>query len=388
MKITTNVKKILIVSGTLTALALLAFFAGPPAVKAALYIISLLSPFIAGFAISRLINPVADKLQKKLKLPRFVSVVLVIIATLAVISAVVGLVGYKLVDEIKNLYAQWPSIFDNLQHSWERFALKWNRLYFDMPSSVKLAIDNFSDNFTTEFGKFTSNIQVINNAQDFAKSLPGGIIWTVIFILSLFFMVSQQKAIDNRIRIMLGPKLMARFRDFRNECRTYLGGYVKAQIILMFIIFVILAVILTLLSAPFSLVVAAATAILDALPVFGSGVTLLPLSVIYFIYGNLKLGFGYLILWIAVIIFRRFLEPKLVSDRMGLNPLLTLVSMYIGYRWWGIIGMLIGPILLMVIVSFYSVGIFDRLIKITKQLFNFTVREIKLFAQYLDNITK
>lgn len=388
MKITTNVKKILIVSGTLAALALLAFFAGPPAVKAALYIISLLSPFIAGFAISRLINPVADKLQKKLKLPRFVSVVLVIIATLAVISAVVGLVGYKLVDEIKNLYAQWPSIFDNLQHSWERFALKWNRLYFDMPSSVKLAIDNFSDNFTTEFGKFTSNIQVINNAQDFAKSLPGGIIWTVIFILSLFFMVSQQKAIDNRIRIMLGPKLMARFRDFRNECRTYLGGYVKAQIILMFIIFVILAVVLTLLSAPFSLVVAAATAILDALPVFGSGVTLLPLSVIYFIYGNLKLGFGYLILWIAVIIFRRFLEPKLVSDRMGLNPLLTLVSMYIGYRWWGIIGMLIGPILLMVIVSFYSVGIFDRLIKITKQLFNFTVREIKLFAQYLDNITK
>lgn len=388
MKITTNVKKILIVSGTLAALALLAFFAGPPAVKAALYIISLLSPFIAGFAISRLINPVADKLQKKLKLPRFVSVVLVIIATLAVISVVVGLVGYKLVDEIKNLYAQWPSIFDNLQHSWERFALKWNRLYFDMPYSVKLAIDNFSDNFTTEFGKFTSNIQVINNAQDFAKSLPGGIIWTVIFILSLFFMVSQQKAIDNRIRIMLGPKLMARFRDFRNECRTYLGGYVKAQIILMFIIFVILAVVLTLLSAPFSLVVAAATAILDALPVFGSGVTLLPLSVIYFIYGNLKLGFGYLILWIAVIIFRRFLEPKLVSDRMGLNPLLTLVSMYIGYRWWGIIGMLIGPILLMVIVSFYSVGIFDRLIKITKQLFNFTVREIKLFAQYLDNITK
>ncbi|MGN0162987.1 MAG: sporulation integral membrane protein YtvI [Candidatus Ornithomonoglobus sp.] len=388
MKITANIKKLLVVLGTIVGLCVLVFFAGRPVLRAFLYLFSLFSPFIFGFIISRLINPLADKLQKRLKLPRFASVVMVIIVTLAVLTAIIGVIGCKLFDELKNLYAQWPVIFDTLQRNWESFNMKWNRLYIDMPDSLRSAIDSLSDSFTVQLQNFMSNIEVVNNAQDFAKSLPGGVIWTIIFILSLFFMVSQQESLDRGIRKALGPGIIQRLTDFRNECRTYLGGYVKAQVILMFIIFILIAVVLALLQAPFALVVAAARAILDALPVFASGITLLPLSVIYFIYGNLRLGIGYLLVWLAVILLRRILEPKLVSDRMGMNPLVTLVSMYIGYRWWGIIGMLIGPILLMIIVSFYKVGLFDRIIKIFKQFFNFIINEIKLFIHYLDTITK
>lgn len=388
MKITANVKKVLIVLGTIFGLGILVFFAGRPVLRAAIYILSLFSPFIFGFIISRMINPIADRLQRRLKLPRFVSVVLVIIVTLSLLAAIIGGVGYKLFDELKNLYAQWPAIFQTLQRNWESFNMKWNRFYIDMPDSVRSMIDTLSDTFTAQLQRFMSNIEVVNNAQDFAKSLPGGIIWTIIFILSLFFMVSQQELLDRGIRNALGDKLIKRLVDFRIECKTYLGGYVKAQVILMFIIFILIAIVLTLLQAPFGLVVAAATAILDALPVFGSGITLLPLSVIYFIYGNIRLGIGYLLIWLAVILLRRILEPKLVSDRMGMNPLITLVSMYIGYRWWGIIGMIIGPILLMIIVSFYKVGLFDRLIKIVKQLIMFIINEIKLFIHYLDTITK
>lgn len=388
MKITENLKKLTMVLGTIVGLCVLIFFAGRPVLRAFLYVFSLLSPFIFGFIISRMINPLADRLHKKLRLPRFASVILVITVTLSLLTAIIGGIGRKLFEELKNLYAQWPVIFDTLQRNWERFNMKWNRLYFDMPDSVRSTIDSLSDNFTMQFQKFMSNIEVINNAQDFAKSLPGGIIWAIIFVLSLFFMVSQQEALDSFIKKALGPNIIQRLVEFRIECKTYLGGYVKAQFILMFIIFMLIAIVLTLLQAPFALVVAAATAILDALPVFGSGITLLPLSVIYFIYGNIRLGIGYLCVWLAVILLRRILEPKLVSDRMGMNPLITLVSMYTGYRWWGIIGMIIGPILLMIIVSFYKVGLFDRIIKILKQFFNFILNEIKMFICYLDTITK
>jgi sporulation integral membrane protein YtvI len=233
-----------------------------------------------------------------------------------------------------------------------------------------------------------SGLEVVNNAQDFAKSLPGGIIWTIIFVISLFFMVSQKESLDAAAKKILGAKMTARLREFRSECKTYLGGYVRAQILLMFIIFIIISIMLSILRAPFALVVAAATAILDALPVFGSGITLIPLAIVYFIYGNIKLGIGYVVIWLAVILFRRILEPKLVSDKMGLNPLMTLISMYIGYRWWGIIGMLVGPILLMIIVSIYTVGLLDKPIKILKQLISFIAKEIKLFIGYLDRITK
>ena len=124
------------------------------------------------------------------------------------------------------------------------------------------------------------------------------------------------------------------------------------------------------------------------MPFLGSGLTLWPLAIGYFVSGNLKLGIAHIAVYIGVLIVRRFLEPKLVSDKMGFNPILTLISMYLGYRWWGIIGMIIGPVLLMVLFSLYRVGLFDRLIKIVKQLFAFATKEIKLFAEYLDNITR
>ena len=386
MKLRDNIKKILIVIATLIFLGLLIYFAGPVVIRAAIYVFRLFSPFIFGFLLSRLINPVADRLQNRLKIPRGASAAMVVILTIAVLIGIIGGVGYKLFDEIKNLYYQWPSMMASFQNGWNNLSAMLSDLYIDMPDSVQNMVDNLYNNLTNQMSQFMSNIEVVNNAQDFARSLPGGFIWTIVFVIAMFFMVSQKSNIDRSIKRFLGPKKVAKLTEINNECRKYLGGYVRAQIILMFIIFVVIAIALSILGAPYSLLVAAATAILDALPFLGSGITLWPLAVIYFINGNLKLGIGYVCVYIAVALLRRFIEPKLVSDKMGLNPILTLVAMYIGYRWWGILGMLIGPIILMVIISLYKAGLFNGIIKIIKQLWGFAAREVKLFIDYINNI--
>ena len=386
MKLRDNIKKILIVIATLIFLGLLIYFAGPVVIRAAIYVFRLFSPFIFGFLLSRLINPVVDRLQNRLKIPRGASAAMVVILTIAVLIGIIGGVGYKLFDEIKNLYYQWPSMMASFQNGWNNLSAMLSDLYIDMPDSVQNMVDNLYNNLTNQMSQFMSNIEVVNNAQDFARSLPGGFIWTIVFVIAMFFMVSQKSNIDRSIKRFLGPKKVAKLTEINNECRKYLGGYVRAQIILMFIIFVVIAIALSILGAPYSLLVAAATAILDALPFLGSGITLWPLAVIYFINGNLKLGIGYVCVYIAVALLRRFIEPKLVSDKMGLNPILTLVAMYIGYRWWGILGMLIGPIILMVIISLYKAGLFNGIIKIIKQLWGFAVREVKLFIDYINNI--
>lgn len=386
MKLRDNIKKILIVIATLIFLGLLIYFAGPVVIRAAIYVFRLFSPFIFGFLLSRLINPVADRLQNRLKIPRGASAAMVVILTIAVLIGIIGGVGYKLFDEIKNLYYQWPSMMASFQNGWNNLSAMLSDLYIDMPDSVQNMVDNLYNNLTNQMSQFMSNIEVVNNAQDFARSLPGGFIWTIVFVIAMFFMVSQKSNIDRSIKRFLGPKKVAKLTEINNECRKYLGGYVRAQIILMFIIFVVIAIALSILGAPYSLLVAAATAILDALPFLGSGITLWPLAVIYFINGNLKLGIGYVCVYITVALLRRFIEPKLVSDKMGLNPILTLVAMYIGYRWWGILGMLIGPIILMVIISLYKAGLFNGIIKIIKQLWGFAVREVKLFIDYINNI--
>ena len=388
MKISENVKKVLIVSAVVIGVCLLIRFAGAFVVRALIYLFGLLSPFAIGYVIAKLINPIAARLQKWLKIPRGISAVLVIIFTVGVIGGILGLLVYQLFDEIRSLYMDWDNIIASLRDNWRSLSASWDKMYIGIPDFIRNVINNAFDGLYKQSVEMTSNIPVVNAVQVAAKSLPSGLIWTIMFILSLFFMVSRNISLTETVRKYMGDSPADKMIEIKNQCVTYLGGYVKAQLILMVIVFFVILVILSLANAPFALLVAAITAVLDALPFFGSGIVLWPLAVVYFIDGRITLGIIYIAVYIAVMLLRRFVEPKLVSDRMGFeNPIIMLIIMYIGYKLWGVTGLITGPLLFMLIISFYTVGLFNRLIAALKQLGRFTVKEIKLFEQYLHDIT-
>ncbi len=388
MKMKDNVKKILIVSGVVLATILLIYFAGPTVIKAIVYLFGLLSPFVFGYLFARLINPLADRLQKWLKIPRGISAVVVMILTIAVIFGLVGWLGYKLFDEIRNLVSNWPELLSSLKDNWTNIVDNFSGMYIAMPDAVQNVIDNAWANIYKTSVDFVHNIPVVDTAQTVAKALPPGLIWVVMFVLSLYFMVTQKQTVTGFVHKTLGEKSVRKLNEIKSQCVEYLGGYVKAQLILMMIVFMVILVVLSLFNAPYSVLVAAVTAVLDALPFFGSGIVLWPMAVIYFIDGNITLGIVYVATYFAIMLLRRFIEPKLVSDRLGVNPLVTLVAMYIGYKFWGIIGLITGPLVLMLIISLYKVGLFRAPIKVIKQLSAFTVKEIKIFGAYLNEITK
>ncbi len=388
MKISENVKKVLVVLGVVTGILLLIRFAGPTVVRVAVYLFGLFSPFIIGYIIARIINPIATKLQKWLKIPRGISAILVIILTVGIIGGLLALLGYQLFEEIKRLYMNWSDIVSDLRYNWRRLSVKLDGFYIGMPDFVQNVIDDAIDSMYKESGALTKNIPVINTAQAAAKALPAGIIWAIMFIISMFFMVSRNMSMTEVIR-KYSSKTADKLAEIKTQCATYLGGYVKAQLILMVIVFFVILTVLSLFDAPFALLVAAITAILDALPFFGSGIVLWPMAAVYFIDGSTTLAIVYVAMYFAIMLLRRFIEPKLVSDRMGFeNPIIMLIVMYIGYKLWGVLGLIAGPLILMVIISLYKVGLFNRIISVIKQLARFTIKEIKLFEEYMHNITK
>lgn len=388
MKISENVKKVIIVASVTVALILLLIFAGPPVVRALVYLFGLMSPFVIGYITAKIINPIADKLRRYLKIPRGISAVLVIILVISVLFGVLGILVYKLFDEARNLYMNWEQIFASLRAGWYNFTESMGAVYIEMPDFVRTVIDKAINGIYMQCIELTGSIPVVDFAQVVAKSLPSGLIWLIMYLLSLYFMVSQNEKLSMAINKILGVKGTARVTDIKNQCKKYLGGYVKAQLILMVIIFFIILIILSLADAPFALLVAVITAFLDALPFFGSGIVLMPLAVIYLIGGQLKLGVVYVITYVVIMVLRRFIEPKLVSDKIGLNPIITLVFMYVGYKLWGIIGLITGPLLLMLIISIYKVGLFKRPIAALGQLLGFAVKEFRLFEQYINEIMK
>ena len=109
----------------------------------------------------------------------------------------------------------------------------------------------------------------------------------------------------------------------------------------------------------FAIVVAILIAFLDMLPFFGTGTALIPWAVFQLFSGDVRLAVGLVILYLVTQLVRRIIEPKLVGDSIGVNPLLTLIFMYIGYRISGVLGMILAVPIGAIVINFYKAGIFD-----------------------------
>ena len=173
---------------------------------------------------------------------------------------------------------------------------------------------------------------------------------------------------QKKIHEIVPSAVLERLADIRMELKKYMGGYVRAQCIIMTVAFCILFIGLTILQKDYALLIAIGIAVLDALPFFGSGAALWPLALVSFLSGSVKSGVGLVIIYLIIILTRQTIEPKLVSSKIGLHPILTLMSMYVGYRTFSIGGMILGPITLMIVISFYRAGVFDPIIKMLKNL--------------------
>lgn len=113
----------------------------------------------------------------------------------------------------------------------------------------------------------------------------------------------------------------------------------------------------------YPLLIALITAFVDALPILGSGTVLVPWAIISALDGDINLGIALVVLWIIMCVVRQFIEPKVVSNKLGIHPIFTLIAMYTGYKLLGVIGMLIGPIVLIIIKSIFSTLLDQGIIK-------------------------
>lgn len=129
--------------------------------------------------------------------------------------------------------------------------------------------------------------------------------------------------------------------------RLVLGHWIQAQIKLLGVTFLILFLGFLLLRIRFSLLLGLGIALLDALPIFGTGTVLIPWGLLSMLSGDIHLGIGLMILYGAAALSRNVLEPKILGAQMGVSPLLTLLSIYVGYRLSGVLGMILLPILTM-----------------------------------------
>lgn len=349
------------------------------------YVLWLLAPFIVSYAISLFVNPMADGLQKRFRLPRGISAILVIVLTVGVLGGIVTGVIWKIVEEIRNIYNDFPIIYQSIRDTWYSISDLLSDVVGMFPENVQVTVDEFSDQFLDWVAGLAKDFEFVRTAGNVAKKLPNIFITSIVFIISLYFMVADANAVSAFVRKPFNKTFLERLSGLKGEIRRYVGGYVKAQLTIMCVSFTILLIGFSILKVNYTLIVALATAVLDALPFFGSGAVLIPWSIISFVMGDLPRGIGLLICYLTLILMRQLIEPKIVSKNIGLHPLLTLISMYVGYRTFSIGGMILGPLSLVLLVSLYRVGVFDNIIFVSKKILAKIADKIKKIKLSFDN---
>lgn len=348
------------------------------------FVVSLFLPFLLGFVFASAVKPLADLLQKKLSIPRGMSAILVIILTIGIIGGAITWGVWKIIEQGRQIYEQFPQIYESARLSFVKIAEGWKDVYASLPQNIQQIITEFGNTFSVKASGFINNTSepVVDWASRFAKAIPRVFVGVIVFVLSGYFMITDDGTVLALTTKITGERLRYRFSLVGRQIKTYLGGYIKTQAILMIIAFVIIFTSLSILGVRYALLIALGIAFLDALPFFGSGFVLWPWTVIGFAMGDIKIGIGLILTYVVLVIMRRLVEPKLLSSKVGMHPLLTLMSMYVGYKILSIGGLIFGPAIMMLIISFYKAGLFDPLIAFVKLVFKFIKEQLVLLKDF------
>ena len=370
--------KMAIVAVVIVALLVCLFVFFGDIIDGILWLVNLFLPFLLAFFLSLALNPLAEKLQKKLKLPKGLTAIIVIILTVGILGTAVGGLIWKIVSEARSIYNQIPDIYESMVESFENLQNSMFYIYSSMPEEIQVVFDNIGDNFKNGFAKIVEENYkpVVYGAGNIAKKLPSVFIGIIVFILSLFFIMSDQEKVKNTVKKCFTKSFLEKASDVGGQLKIYLGGYIKAQLVIMSIAFVVIFVGLSILRVEYAMLIALGIAALDALPLFGSGIVLIPWSIISLLSRDFKMGVGLLIIYLAIVLTRQMLESKIVSHNLGTNPLLTLMSMYIGYKIFSIGGMILGPIILVLVISFHKAGALEAPERVARNIIKKTKDEI------------
>lgn len=327
-------------------------------------------PFVIGWLISLVANPFVRFMERKLKIIRKHGSMLLIIITISVLVLLGYLAISKIANEVITLINNSQDIYSNLTSEFSRISTKLSRLYINFPGDIKNSIKDALDSINTYMLDFISSLgaPTMQAAGNFAKNIPATLIYIIVTILSSYFFIAEREKLVIMMRKHISKSFLDKCDLVLGSLKDVVGGYFKAQFKIMFIVAVVLLIGLTILQTGYELLFAILIAFLDFLPFFGTGTVLVPWAFVKLLSGDYRMAIGLFILYGVSQLIRQVIQPKIVGDTIGLDPLLTLLFLFIGYRLGSIGGMILAVPIGMIIINLYKLGIFDPIIQDIKTL--------------------
>jgi sporulation integral membrane protein YtvI len=311
------------------------------------YGLPILLPFALGAGLALAAEPPVGFLQRKLGLPRYAATGFGVSLVFLLLIAAVTLLVALLVREAGQLSTVLPELADFAQGGLEALRTRLLQWTDHAPEGLRPLLQNTVSGLFSGSGSTADRLsdRLLETATALVKSIAGSALSVATAVLAAFMISARLPRLRSAIRPHLPPLWKEKYQPALKELRSALLGWLTAQLKLSAITFLQLLAGFWLLRIPRAILWAMAVALVDAFPVLGTGTVLLPWSILCFLQGQAPRGIGLLGLYAVIWLVRSILEPRLLGKELGLDPLVTLGSMYAGYRLLGIPGMILCPIL-------------------------------------------
>lgn len=349
--------------GIFAAEILLLAIAGPALVRFFL-------PVIIGWLIAQLANPLVHFLEKHLHIVRKHSSFGVIFGAIFLIVALCYYAALWIWQEAGELVQRLPVYYQALVQGLDKIAENLQSVADRMPLETREKIADFTEHFTDYLGRIVSSLGggTVEAAGNAAKNIPSLLISFIFSLLFAYFFIAQRERVHRILRHVIPEQTREGLRMVWGNLKYAVGGYFRAQFKIMGVVGLILAAGFLFMQIDYAVLLAALIALMDFLPMLGTGTALLPWALFCALSDALPRAAGLLVLYVVTQLTRQLIQPKMVGDSIGVDTLTTLLLLFVGYRVSGLLGMILAVPAGLIVLQLYEAGAFEHMMKNVREL--------------------
>ena len=317
------------------------------------YLLPIGFPFLLGAALALAAEPAAKILRQRLHLPRSSASAVSVSAVFLLTATILTLLLALLIRQSQHLVAILPQLADTVAQATQQLQQWLLKLSVRLPASIRPLIDGLTTGLFANGSAMIEQaaMQIPKLAAGLFGALSSGMLGLITGIISAYMISCRIPALQTWWRGHQPQHWQETWLPAIKNIRSALWGWFLAEIKLAGIAFVVMLAGFWLIGIPNALVFSALITLVDAFPILGVGTVLVPWAIICMLQQEIARGMGLLAIYGVVWLSRSILEPRLVGKGLGLDPLVTLIAIYAGWKLWGIWGMLLSPVLALILTQ-------------------------------------
>lgn len=314
------------------------------------YLMPYLFPFVFAVFLAFTLEPAVQFLTNKLRFRRSHASLLMILIIVTLLLTFLAWGVTRIASELTDLYGYLPQYYTNFNEVLSYILKTAGDISERLPEPLARGAQE-------QWNRLYSLVaRLVSGAGGLVRGLPSFAVTALFAILATYFVMRDRAPISAFIRHIVSPKALQGFQHVETGILLGLGGLVRAWALLALLTMIINVLGLMLLGIRYAVALGILLAVLDILPILGPGLIYVPWVLYHFIWGNVGTAIGLVVLYGSVSLLRQVFQTHLMGRELGLHPLATLISVYVGFRLFGTAGIVYGPLSILVIKILWESG--------------------------------